>query len=68
MVLLTLQMERAGRISDEAVRRMEIREEEGVARYKAERKYERGERRKGRRREGTNRGRLADHVATIPPG
>ena len=62
LVLLSLWMERAGGISDEAVRRMEIREEEGVARYKAERKNERGERRKG-----SERG-LADHVTTIPPG
>ena len=60
-------MERAGGISDEAVRR--FREEEGVAGVRQEGgEEERGERRKGRRRKGTNRGRLADHVATIPPG
>ena len=59
-------MKRAGGISDEAVRR--FRKDEGVAGVRQEGgEEERRERRKGRKREGTNRGRLADHVATIPP-
>ena len=60
-------MERAGGISDDAVRR--FREDEGVAGMRQEGgEEERGERSKGRKREGKNRGRLANHVATIPPG
>ena len=60
-------MERAGGISDEAVRR--FRKDEGVAGVRQEGgEEERGERSKGRKREGKNRERLANHVATIPPG
>ena len=57
MVLLTLLMERAGGISDEAVRRMEIREEEGVTGCATGRRRRWRERRGEKKRESTNRGR-----------